>query len=93
MAQGESACPKCQHQMQEGFLLDKGGMSAGEWVKGPPEYGWLGLRWFRRVRVLIASIAVRRAVTSKPMQKPSDRRARLEWQFGSTWHIPAVRAS
>jgi hypothetical protein len=51
MAQGEIACPKCHLKMEEGFLLDKGGMSAAEWVKGPPEYGWLGLRWFRRVRV------------------------------------------
>jgi hypothetical protein len=37
MAQGEIACPKCHLQMQEGFLLDKGGMSAAEWIKGPPE--------------------------------------------------------
>jgi hypothetical protein len=51
MGQGEIACPKCKGQMQEGFPLDKGGMSAGEWVKGPPEYGWLGLKWFRKVRV------------------------------------------
>jgi hypothetical protein len=48
MAHGEIACSKCQHQMQEGYLLDKGGMSAGEWVKGPPEFGSLGLKWFRR---------------------------------------------
>ena len=52
MVQGEITCPKCKGgQMQEGFPLDKGGMSVGEWVKGPPEYGWLGLKWFRRVRV------------------------------------------
>ena len=53
MAQSEIACPKCKHQMQEGFPLDKGGMSVGEWVEGPPEYGWLGLKWFRRKRVPI----------------------------------------
>jgi hypothetical protein len=28
-------------------------MSVGEWVEGPVEYGWLGLKWFRRTRVPI----------------------------------------
>ena len=48
MVDGETACPKCKHQMQEGFLLDRGGPSVGAWVEGPPDYGWLGLKWFRR---------------------------------------------
>ena len=55
MAQGEVACPKCGHRMQEGFQLAKRGPSVSEWVEGPPEYGWFGLRWFRRKRVRIAA--------------------------------------
>jgi hypothetical protein len=55
MIRGEIACPKCKHQMQEGFLLDRGGPSVAEWVEGPPDYGWLGLKWFRRKRVLITA--------------------------------------
>jgi hypothetical protein len=44
MVQGQIACPKCKHQMQEGFPLDRSYAAAGmgEWVEGPPEYGWLG---------------------------------------------------
>jgi hypothetical protein len=34
MVQGEIACAKCKHRMQEGVLLDKGGPSVGEWVEG-----------------------------------------------------------
>ena len=55
MAQGDIACPKCGHRMQEGFQLDRGGPSVGEWVQGTPEYGWFGLRWFRRKRLRIAT--------------------------------------
>ena len=55
MVDGQTACPKCKHQMQEGFLLDRGGPSVGEWVEGPPDYGWLGLKWFRRKRVSITA--------------------------------------
>ena len=46
MVQSEIACPKCRHQMQEGFPLDRAPTPArvGEWVEGAPEYGWLGLK-------------------------------------------------
>jgi hypothetical protein len=51
----QNACPKCQHQMQEGFPLDRGDAPArvGEWVEGPPQYGWLGVKWVRRKRLPI----------------------------------------
>lgn len=55
MADGKTACPKCNHRMQEGFLLDRGGPSVGEWVEGPPELGWLGLKWVRRKRMPIVA--------------------------------------
>ena len=27
----------------------------GEWVEGPPEYGWLGVKWVRRKRLPITA--------------------------------------
>jgi Zn ribbon nucleic-acid-binding protein len=53
MVQSEVACPKCKHQMQEGFPLDRGDARVGEWVEGPPQYGWLGVKWVRRKRLPI----------------------------------------
>jgi hypothetical protein len=55
MTQSEFACPKCRHQMQEGFPLDRAPTPAqvGQWVEGAPEYGWLGLKWVRRKRLPI----------------------------------------
>lgn len=57
MGQSEQACPKCKHQMQDGFLLDRGDGAAqvAAWVEGPHEYGWLGLKWVRRKRLLITA--------------------------------------
>lgn len=55
MVQSEITCPKCKHQMQEGFPLDTGNPRVAEWVEGPPEYGWLGLKWFRRKRLPITA--------------------------------------
>lgn len=57
MGQSELACPKCKHQMQEGFLLDRGDAPArvAAWMEGPPEYGWLGLKWVRRKRLPITA--------------------------------------
>ena len=57
MVQSEIACPKCKHQMQEGFPLDRGDAPArvGEWVEGAPEYGWLGVKWVRRKRLPITA--------------------------------------
>jgi hypothetical protein len=28
-----------------------GDVRVGEWVEGPPEYGWLGLKWVRKTRL------------------------------------------
>ena len=57
MGQSEQACPKCKHQMQDGFLLDRGDGAArvAAWVEGPHEYGWLGLKWVRRKRLPITA--------------------------------------
>jgi hypothetical protein len=42
--------------MQEGFLLDRGeGAREGEWVEGPLERGWLGVKWMRRKRLPITA--------------------------------------
>lgn len=51
MVPSETSCAKCRHQMEAGFLLDRGGPTVCEWVEGRPEYGWLGLRWFRKRRM------------------------------------------
>jgi hypothetical protein len=55
MSGGEIACPKCKAAMQEGFPIDRGGPTVGEWVEGPREYGWLGLRWMRKRRLPITT--------------------------------------
>jgi Domain of unknown function (DUF6487) len=57
MVQGEMACPKCKGEMQEGFPLDRGDAPArvGEWVEGPPQHGWLGIKWVRRKRLSITA--------------------------------------
>jgi len=53
MSTVETTCAKCGNRMDVGFVLDKGGPTVSEWIEGRPEYGWLGLRWFRRRRVPI----------------------------------------
>jgi hypothetical protein len=57
MVQGQIACPKCKHQMQEGFPIDTGLAPArvSEWVEGPPQYGWLGIKWVHRKRLPITA--------------------------------------
>jgi len=40
-------CPKCRNTMEEGYLLDRGDhnrKNAAEWIEGPPERGWFGLK-------------------------------------------------
>jgi len=41
-------CPSCRAEMEDGFLIDKGGHHAPtqqEWAEGPPEVSfWTGLK-------------------------------------------------
>jgi predicted nucleic-acid-binding Zn-ribbon protein len=40
MAQSTIACPKCKHQMQEGYLREEARLA--RWYEGPPKR-WLGM--------------------------------------------------
>jgi len=55
MAQSEKAYPKCKQPMQQGFPIDRGGPTVAEWVEGPREYGWFGVRWRRKERLPIVA--------------------------------------
>ncbi|MGH9852640.1 MAG: hypothetical protein ACREBD_22620 [Blastocatellia bacterium] len=40
-------CPKCRSQMEEGFIADHADGNAttiSEWVEGPPDKRWWGLK-------------------------------------------------
>jgi predicted nucleic-acid-binding Zn-ribbon protein len=59
MADAETACPKCEQPMQEGFVLDTdaellgiGRGVVGQWVEGPIEYGVFGGLKYRNKRSL-----------------------------------------
>jgi hypothetical protein len=46
MQQRQSQCPKCQQEMEEGFIPDRsyGAILVGSWLEGAPEKGWTGAR-------------------------------------------------
>lgn len=48
MSKSSLNCPRCDGQMQEGFLLDRGDLEMRHpsvWVAGPPEKSlWLGTK-------------------------------------------------
>ena len=50
-------CSKCQSTMEEGFILDKEGQSAGGisyWVAGtPPDKSWWGLNIKGREKLMV----------------------------------------
>jgi predicted nucleic-acid-binding Zn-ribbon protein len=57
MTTPEHKCPKCQHEMEEGFIADVtyGGVVTSKWVEGEPEKSfWTGTktRGKRQVEIL-----------------------------------------
>lgn len=54
----EHTCPKCQGEMEEGFIADVtyGGVVASKWVEGPPEKSfWTGVRTKDKEQVQIST--------------------------------------
>ena len=58
MAAKTLICPKCDQEMEDGFLMDLGHGDmghVGSWVKGKPEYGWFYMKLFAKDRRAIKS--------------------------------------
>ena len=53
---GARTCPKCSSAMAEGFVIDRGNNDlrrVPEWVEGPPERGFFGLKLKGKLKLAV----------------------------------------
>jgi predicted nucleic-acid-binding Zn-ribbon protein len=59
MSTAEHRCPKCQHELEEGFIADaaSGGVFTSKWVEGAPEKSlWSGIKTKGKRKVVIVTL-------------------------------------
>lgn len=59
MTTADHKCPKCQHELEEGFIADvaSGGVFTSKWVEGAPEKSvWTGTKTKGKRKVEILTL-------------------------------------